>query len=128
MKLIDKRGYVKVDYEGKMVWEHRLVWFKEHGYWPNIIDHIDGDKSNNSLENLRNVSKGANNHFRPVRKDSKTKVKGVFPNGSGYMARISFQGKKHYLGTYKTPEEAQKVYVVESEKLYSLAALEKEYG
>jgi hypothetical protein len=128
MRLVDKRGYVKVKHEGKLVWEHRLVWFNAHGYWPNVIDHIDGDKSNNTLSNLRDVSKGFNNYARGVRSDSTTGVKGVFKNGSGFMARISKDGQNHYLGTFRTKEEAQKVYEEKERKLYSLKALEKEYG
>lgn len=114
----DKRGYIKVWYEGKYVWKHRLVWFQNHGYWPEIIDHVDDDKSNNDISNLREVTKGQNNHYRPVRKDSSTGVKGVFPNGSGFMARIAIDGKPKYLGTFKTVEEAQRVYNKEAKRLY----------
>ena len=136
MVLNDKRGYVKVKYEGKMVWEHRLIWFKEYGHWPEVIDHINGDKSDNRIENLRNVTKGANNHLRPVRTDSSTKVKCVTPNGSGYMARVTKDKKTFYLGTFRTTEEAQKVvedfskelYPEHSEESVSLKALEKAYA
>lgn len=118
MRLVDKRGYVKVKHDGKMVWEHRLVWFEAYGYWPVIIDHVDGDKTNNNLQNLRDVSKGFNNHARPVKANSTTKIKGVFPNGSGYMARVAKEGKKYYLGTYKTVEEAATAYNKKAEELY----------
>lgn len=121
MRLVDRRGYVKVLHEGRLVWEHRLKWFKEYGYWPDVVDHIDGDKTNNDLSNLREVSKGENNHLRPVRSDSSTKVKGVFPNGSGFMARISKDGIKKYLGTFRTVEEASEVYEKEARILYGKA-------
>lgn len=118
MRLVDKRGYVKVDYEGQMVWEHRLIWYLANGYWPDVIDHINGDKGDNTLSNLRDVSKGENNHARPVRKDSSTGVKGVFKNGSGYMARISKDGKSLYLGTFRSVDEAAMVYEQKAKELY----------
>ena len=117
-KILDNRGYVKVFYEGKLVWEHRLVWFKKHGYWPVAIDHIDSDKGNNDISNLREVTRGENNHLRPVRKDSTTGVKGVFPNKHGYMARIGKGGVKHYLGNFKTVEEAKEAYESAKMDLY----------
>lgn len=111
MRIVDKRGYVKVKHEGEMVWEHRLVWFKKHGTWPEVVDHIDHNPSNNDISNLRNVSKGDNNHLRPVLKTSCTGVKGVHPNNkSGYFARIKRKGKSYYLGNYKTVEEAKEAY------------------
>lgn len=117
MALKDKRGYRKVWYEGKMVWEHRLVWFLEHGEWPEVIHHKNGDKSDNRLENLQNVDKSYNNYARPVRADSCTGVKGVHPNGKGYMAKL----KRKYLGTWPTVEEAKEAY----DK--AAARLEEEY-
>lgn len=128
MRLIDNRGYVKIKYNGKMVWEHRLIWFLEYGYWPDVVDHINGNKSDNRLCNLRDVSKGENNHARPVRADSSTGHKGVFKNGSGYMARISKNGKSFYLGTFKTVEEASAAYLQKADEIYPIKALEKEYG
>ncbi len=50
-------GYRHIQIDGKKYLEHRVVWKLVHGEWPvGWIDHIDRDKSNNSIENLRDVT------------------------------------------------------------------------
>jgi hypothetical protein len=74
------------------------------------IDHVDRDRRNNRIENLRlatDAENGANNVVtaRPlagVRKD---------PKGHGYRADLSIGGKKKYLGYFKTAEDAHAAYV-----------------
>lgn len=53
-------GYTIIKLFKKKFYEHRIVWFYHYGVWPNIIDHIDGKKSNNKLENLRNCTPAEN--------------------------------------------------------------------
>lgn len=45
---------------GARVPEHRVIWAMVHGEWPDVIDHIDGNKTNNKIENLRNVTQRVN--------------------------------------------------------------------
>lgn len=56
---------------------HRLIFFWHHGYLPECIDHIDGDRFNNRIENLRMCSRAANAWNTKLRKDNKTGVKGL---------------------------------------------------
>src|SRR5512135_183213 len=54
---VNGEGYICIKIKGKMYLAHRLAWLMNYGEWPNgIIDHIDHNKQNNSLENLRDVS------------------------------------------------------------------------
>ena len=55
-------GYVRVGIEGVYYVIHRLIWRMHHprGVMPFILDHIDGDRSNNAISNLRNVTHGDN--------------------------------------------------------------------
>lgn len=56
---------------------HRVAWLWTHGEWPDTIDHIDGDPSNNRLSNLRNVSMAENRRNVARTKLNKTGVSGV---------------------------------------------------
>jgi hypothetical protein len=90
---------------------HQIVWLLCTGEFPALpIDHVDRDRRNNRIENLRlatDAENGANNVVtaRPlagVRKD---------PKGHGYRADLSIGGKKKYLGYFKTAEDAHAAYV-----------------
>ncbi len=111
-------GYIQIMINGKVYLAHRLAWLYSHEKWPeNMIDHIDGNKSNNRLSNLRDVTPNMNmqNQSRPhVR--NKTGFLGVHKIGGMFQASIHTGGKGFYLGRFTTPEEAQAAYQ-ESKKL-----------
>ena len=60
--------YWQISIRDKVYSAHRLAWFYVHGTWPSrVIDHIDGDRMNNRIDNLRDVSTKENiNGFRRV--------------------------------------------------------------
>lgn len=93
-------GYVYVGYRKKKYLVHRVVWLWHNGTWPNDqIDHIDNDKTNNAVSNLRDVSQVVNqkNRGRP-QKNSKLGVLGVKRHGRRYVARYG----RETLGSYST--------------------------
>ena len=55
-----KCGYINIRVDGRMYKAHRLIFLFHHGYLPDFIDHIDCDKTNNKIENLRACSKSEN--------------------------------------------------------------------
>ena len=101
-----------VDYEKYVA--HRVIWVWMTGEDPGDmeIDHIDRDPRNNRWDNLRLADVGQNRSNVAAR--NKTGLpKGVFPSSAkceSYFARIQRNGKKHYLGTFNTPEEAHEAY------------------
>jgi len=100
-------GYVTICIDGSPVLAHRLAWFYCFKEWPEKgIDHINRDRSDNRLDNLREVDQTLNNFNATVRKDNTTGYRGVYVHGSGYRARVTYQGKNHNLGTFETVEEA----------------------
>lgn len=92
---------------------HSVVWALHHREWPVMLDHIDRNPSNNRIENLRLTDKAANNKNRlAARVDSTTGLIGVLRGQHGtFSAHISVNGKRVYLGRFKSAEKAHEVYM-----------------
>jgi hypothetical protein len=103
---IQKDGYIRIKFNGKLHQAHRLAWFYVYGEWPSrIIDHINRIKSDNRIENLRDVSMRVNS-LNAIKKLSSSGTIGVYVKSSGYEVRVNILGKSHYLGIYKNIEDA----------------------
>lgn len=101
-------GYRRLRLDGVTHLEHRLVFFYHHGRWPQPqCDHIDGDRANNRIENLREVSVAQNAQNRRGHNKS-TGVKGVYRSTSGkpFYSQIKVNGRNKSLGSFNTVEEA----------------------
>lgn len=103
-------GYLRVGLRGEAMFLHRLAWWWMTGEEPNIIDHINRDRSDNRFSNLREGSRTINNRNLGLSKHNKTGFKGVLPHKSGqFEVNIYFDGSKKHLGTHKTLGKAVKV-------------------
>jgi HNH endonuclease len=86
---------------------HRVIWMLRYGFDPEFIDHINGDRADNRLCNLRNVSRSENNANLSIRKDSPHGVPGiVLMPGGRWCSRITKGGAIHHLGTFPNKDEA----------------------
>jgi hypothetical protein len=105
-------GYIIVLFKNKRYYAHRLAWLLTYGGWPSqMIDHIDGDTSNNAISNLRDVNNKTNQCNRhKARIDSKSGLMGASPYRNKWKAQIKRDGVVKYLGIYKTALEAHEVY------------------
>lgn len=104
-------GYKRITVNGKTVMAHRIAWAMYYGEWPkNDIDHINGIKDDNRIENLRDVSRSLNTRNRHRRVDNTSGVSGVsyLKGRDRWTAYINVGGKKVTLGNFKTKEDAIK--------------------
>ena len=109
---IKSDGYTNVVYQRKAYKGHRLAWFMINGVWPDYqIDHIDGDRKNNRIANLR-LATCAENHQNRKRPLSNTSgFLGVYRYKYGkWCARIRVYPERIYLGTFDTAKEASEAY------------------
>jgi uncharacterized protein YqkB len=99
----DANGYVRVSIQGKKYMEHRLIWFWHYGVMPKELDHINQIKSDNRIENLREVTKQQNQWNTSVRSCSKSGIKNVHWNKKDQRWRVQLRvdGKPKYFGEYK---------------------------
>ena len=109
-----KDGYIGIFINGTYYFAHRVIWVMHNGEIPNVlvIDHIDGDRSNNKLENLR-VCTFQENHFnRGKQSNNKSGFKGVswHKQKQKWVAQIKIEGKNKFLGFFINPEDAYSKY------------------
>lgn len=109
----DGKYYREITYKKEKWRAHRVIWKMHHGTEPpEILDHIDGDGTNNRIENLREATIHQNGWN--VRKSSRNKsgYKGVSFNKekNRWRSAIRIMGKDILIGYYKTPEEASVAY------------------
>ena len=106
-----EKGYKRVKVNNRHFRVHRIVWFLSRGVWPTLyIDHIDGDKTNNTPENLREVTPAQNSKgYRATFKKS-SNYRGVHKYKSGWRASIGSELKTYSLGYYECEHEAAEAY------------------
>lgn len=113
------RGYITLRLNKKLYLAHRLAWLFVYGNWPSkILDHINLDRANNSIANLREVTPTQNNMNMPVRCDSQTGVKGVQWDRGRWKAQIQCDRKSKYLGRFTTFEAAVAARRAAEEQLF----------
>lgn len=124
-------GYVILRIDKTDHLAHRIAWLMVHGElptWPKCeIDHINGDRSDNRIENLRRVDRLQN--CRNLGKNSRNTsgVTGVFWEGSKnlWRARICVNNVRIYLGMFKNIEDA-KAARAEAEEFYGFIGINRE--
>lgn len=102
-------GYVVISFNGKKVKAHQLAHFIVHGYVPSYIDHINGDRSDNKIANLRGATLSDNSANRGMDRRNKSGVKGVFwhDKAQKWQVQVVKFMKSHYGGLFCTLEEAK---------------------
>lgn len=100
---------------------HRIAWVHFHGEFPpvgTVIDHINRDRTDNRIANLRLATTAQNLTNSRRRKDNKSGVKGVWRNRNKWTTQISIDGKRHHVGNFDSKEEAAKAYAEAAKRHY----------
>jgi hypothetical protein len=105
---ITKAGYFESRLKGKSFKVHRVIFLLKHGYMPKVIDHIDGNRTNNEISNLREATFSQNKVNQKIYSSNTSGLKGVFFKKATqkWNAQINFEGKRKHLGTFQTKELA----------------------
>lgn len=102
-------GYVYIRIDGKIYSAHRMAWLYHYGYTPRMeIDHIDHDRENNRIDNLRVVTRQENQRNRSLSSNNKSGVIGVHfdENSEKWRASITLNNKTKHLGSFEIFKDA----------------------
>lgn len=113
--------YKKIAIDSKEYMAHRLAWFYINKEWPKEdLDHIDGNRQNNTISNLREASRSQNLQNKRKQSNNSSGFIGVSYNKklNKWDARLCVFGKQICLGLFRTAEEASKAYEDASSKYF----------
>ena len=117
---IHHSGYRHFRIFGKLYREHRVIFFLHHGYFPEFVDHIDGDRQNNRIENLREATKSQNNMNAKLRKDNTSGIKGVswHKQHKKWYVCLNLNRKQKFIGLFDDLELAELVSIEAKDKYH----------
>jgi hypothetical protein len=106
-------GYIWIGIDRERYSGHRLAWFYTYGEFPtDCLDHVNRDRSDNKLSNLREATKQENLQNRNIQRNNKSGITGVSwnKNKGKFQAQISVDGKNNHLGWFKDTISAFEAY------------------
>lgn len=116
------RGYWAIQFNKRSYLAHRLAWLYVYGEFPeNYIDHIDGVRNNNKIENLRLATGLQNSQNRKLPSNNTSSYIGVYfkTMANKWCAKIDFESKRYYLGNHATAELAYMAYKEAKARLHA---------
>jgi len=108
-----KDGYVSIGLNGRQILAHRLAWLYTHGNWPaKEIDHINRNRQDNRIDNLRDVTRSENALNIGPHADGSSGSRGVSWDKirKGWRVQLRIKGKQTYVGVFKNIDEAILAY------------------
>jgi hypothetical protein len=117
---IDDKGYIKTEIDNTHQVVHRLIFMMHHGYMPEMVDHVNGVRTDNRIENLRAANPYENSRNSRIAKTNKCGVKNVYwhPHSKCWLVRVMAKGKNHCVGYFKDLEAAELVAQLAREKYH----------
>lgn len=118
-----KHGYITIRLDNALYTAHRLAWLYTNGEWPaEQIDHINRDRADNRISNLRAVTNAENAQNQKTRAN-KSGFTGVRKENSKWVAEIKVNYKPIRIGLFETPEAAHEAYVAAKRKFHTKSTL-----
>ena len=117
---INEYGYIIIGIDGKVYRAHRLIYLYHNGYFPSFIDHIDGNKTNNKIENLRSATTSQNAMNRKISIKNSSGIKGVVwhKRDKKWVVQVKVNSKYQSFGYYEDKELAELVAIEATNKLH----------
>ena len=117
---IHSTGYRHITFMGKQHKAHRLIWLYVYGYLPKEIDHINGDRQDNRLENLREVTRSQNQYNKVIQKNTVSGIKGVswHKKSKSWVVRLCVEKQSKNFGYFKDIELAELVALEARDKYH----------
>lgn len=119
--LVITGGYRRIRLDGEVYLAHRLAWFFVCGWWPpEDVDHVNGERDDNRIDNLRLASRSQNraNAQKPWRIQKYPKGVTSWGTTAKFAMQISFKGQRYTEGPFDTPDEAHAAYCRKAEELH----------
>ena len=104
--VLSSTGYRRISFAARAYFAHRLAWLYTHGVWPTEIDHINQNRADNRLVNLREVTRAENGRNQKYRSTCRSGCMGVSAVRGKWRARIRFNGAYQHLGYFDDYEDA----------------------
>lgn len=113
----DNQIYKQLQIDHKKYYVHQIIFLYHRGYIPNELDHIDGNRLNNDIENLRSVTHSQNQHNHSKHKSyngkpTSSQYKGVYweERRNKWRSRIVIDKREKHLGYFINEIDAAKCY------------------
>ncbi len=112
-------GYLRIYIYGRYYSAHRLAWLYVYGKLPKMLDHKNGNRLDNRIENLRQATRSQNCINARRYKSNTTGFKGVtkLKNGS-FRAQTMHNKKGIHLGLFKSAQDAHTAYITAVKELH----------
>ena len=113
-------GYRDICVHGRNYREHHIAWALHHGVWPNSIDHMNGDGTDNRISNLREVTQRVNTQNMEAHRNGKlvgTRLRKDANRRRPWYSTIRVGPQRVYLGSFVTEQEAHDAYVAACSEL-----------
>ncbi|EDK1967278.1 hypothetical protein CH513_15460 [Salmonella enterica subsp. enterica serovar Infantis] len=101
-----KRTTITIDGVTRSYKIHRLIYWLEYNEWPEVVDHIDRNKENNQIDNLRPTTILKNNQNKGLQKNNTSGYTGVYFAKGSYNVSVGFEGSMFRKSGFKTLESA----------------------
>ena len=104
------RKYGRTSYKGRHITLSRLAFFLVEGWWPDEVDHRNGNTHDDRWDNLRASTRGTNAKNRRAYKTNTSGYKGVSKDRGTWRSEIQVDGKRIFLGSFKNKHLAAQAY------------------